>query len=395
MATAPHEVTYLTGYRCWYEPLMLDWMARPGGTDERLMYSAAIVSADGRVILIAGAVFAPDALDAYADVELCLYGSVEADDAVSERPSLGALGPVRDAQRSASSDFPAAVARGLREVGAANGRIGLDGNGLSPGMRHSLAAALPAAELRECRQLLRLARAVKTDAEIKLLAHCAAINESSLLAAAARASAGERIGALRTAYHCSIAAAEAEFDHFSPGVGGIGFATGYSYQLSTSDVLVVDSGCLLRGYFSDTQLTASVQELDDALAARYELLRSCVLDVGAKALRPGARASEPHRAMTAFLEDTGVRAAAGGHGLGLELRDYPILAAPTGLPLRDECVELGSDLVLEPGMVVNVEATLFLPGVAALGCEVSHVITDAGARPLTEQSRETPVVAGS
>jgi len=63
--------------------------------------------------------------------------------------------------------------------------------------------------------------------------------------------------------------------------------------------------------------------------------------------------------MTDFLARHGITACfPHGHGLGLELRDYPIIVPDTGLRISDDCVDLPADLPLEPGMVINLEVLI-------------------------------------
>ena len=82
-----------------------------------------------------------------------------------------------------------------------------------------------------------------------------------------------------------------------------------------------------------------------------------------------------------------------GHGIGLEVRDYPILVADNGLRIRDHCVDEPSDIPLEPGMVINLEAAIFMPGVASLQIEKSFEVTIDGNCPLIPQEREAPFQA--
>ena len=83
-----------------------------------------------------------------------------------------------------------------------------------------------------------------------------------------------------------------------------------------------------------------------------------------------------------------------GHGLGIEVRDYPVLVPDAGDVIRDDCVEVGADLPLEPDMVVNLEVCVLTPGARSVHCEQTFVVTGDGARPLVAQDREAPLVAG-
>jgi Xaa-Pro dipeptidase len=65
---------------------------------------------------------------------------------------------------------------------------------------------------------------------------------------------------------------------------------------------------------------------------------------------------------TSLAESSITRCNAHGHGLGLEVRDYPIIVADTGMRIRDDCVDVPADLPFEPRMVVNLEMPLFPRG---------------------------------
>jgi Xaa-Pro aminopeptidase len=83
-----------------------------------------------------------------------------------------------------------------------------------------------------------------------------------------------------------------------------------------------------------------------------------------------------------------------GHGLGLEIREYPIIVPAGGGTIKDDCIEMDADLPLETDMVLNLEASLLVLGERSVHCEQTFVVTNDGCRALTEQHRETPLVAG-
>ena len=96
--------------------------------------------------------------------------------------------------------------------------------------------------------------------------------------------------------------------------------------------------------------------------------------------------------MKDFLAGHGITACfPHGHGLGIELRDYPILVPDTGLRISDDCIDLPADLPLEPGMVINLEVVILLPGAASLEVEITTLVTPSGARPFIVQDRAAPM----
>ena len=59
-----------------------------------------------------------------------------------------------------------------------------------------------------------------------------------------------------------------------------------------------------------------------------------------------------------------------GHGIGLELDEYPFLAK-------------GQELELEEGMTIALEPKLIFPGKGVVGIENTHVVTGEGLKQLT------------
>ena len=162
--------------------------------------------------------------------------------------------------------------------------------------------------------------------------------------------------------------------------------------LLEDDLLYTDYGCVFEYYCSDSGQTLALREPGAENRARYEGLRDSVA-AGAEAARTGARASSVAAAMSGLLEGRGITGSfPHGHGIGLEVRDYPILVPDNGLRIRDDCVDEPSDLPLETGMVLSLEAGLFNPGAFSFQVECSFVVTEGGGEPLAPQDRAHPIV---
>ncbi len=74
-----------------------------------------------------------------------------------------------------------------------------------------------------------------------------------------------------------------------------------------------------------------------------------------------------------------------GHGLGLAVRDLPVLVSYQGGAVKDDCIEVSADIPLEPNMVLNVEVSAFLPGVASVEIEKTVVVTTNGFNELIDR----------
>jgi Xaa-Pro dipeptidase len=393
VATSWVNVTYFTDYYTWIDPLFKEYMGAPGASSH-LAQAYALFPLEGEPALIVSPLSVINAADSWVQ-EIVTFGATGLDDSLPpglleakhqriydslHRPSLGATATE-------------ALLHLLRARGLAGARIGLDKEGLTAPARQELDGALPQGEVRNCNNLLRLIRAVKTAEEIDRLTGAAEISERAALESMARARPGVAMGDLVQHYRSRIAALGAEFDHFAYSIRGLGIATEPEYRLQNDDVMFVDFGCLFRRYFSDTGTTLALRPLAEPFAKRHAALRAAMA-AGMAALRPGVKSSAVQAAMWAVLRAHGVTATNPHvHGLGLEVRDYPMLMTDHGRRLRDECIDEPADLSLEADMVVNLESAIFTAGVGATHIERTFVVTADGARPITAQDRSGPVGA--
>ena len=393
VATSATNVKYFSGYSCWLDPLFKEYMMSPGGSSNLLQRSYAVFADEGEPALIVKSLMAADAAD-FDHSELRLYGdpgldfSLPADAGTeTERRFVNFL---RDAKRHQSGIE--ALAAVLQERGLADATIGIEMEGLPNELRRAVSQALPLARLRDCTNLIRLVRAVKTPAEVNLLARAAEIAEQAAAESLALAHIGGVARELVQHFRSGVAAAGAAFDHFSFSLSGLGICADLDYRFRPNDVLFIDYGCIFGSYFSDTGTALAFAELKPELARRYALLQSCI-EAGTHAMCPGAKASSIQKAMQDVLREGGIVVSfPHGHGMGLEVRDYPILVPATGLPIRDDCVVLDSDLTMEEGMVNNLEAPLFMATAGALQIEKTFLVTADGNRELVYQDRSRPYI---
>lgn len=235
--------------------------------------------------------------------------------------------------------------------------------------------------------LIRALRSVKSEAEV------AKIRFAARAASAAFARAPEILSAGMSARACfrafRIAALEAGLDDVAYLVGGAG-PGGYgdiisppsARVLTPGDVLILDVGGIHDGYYCDFDRNFAVGEVaGDARRAHEVVWRAT--EAGLAAARPGATCADLFRAMQ------GVMAAAGaadanvgrlGHGLGMQLTEFPSIA-----PWDRTVLAPGMVLTLEPGMA-------FAPG-RMMVHEENIVIREDGAELLTERAPpEMPVI---
>ena len=392
VATSFVNITYFTDYFCWIDPIFKEYMMVPGASSN-LAQAYAVFPLEGEPALVLGPPFAVNAADLWVrDIHIFGDSGLDVSLPPPELPDdIRRFHDLLTAPQSNATPIDALVSI-LKQRGLTGGRIGLDAEDLPPETHEQIARALPNASLANCTNLIRLIRMVKSEEELRRLTRSAEINEEVGMECLNMARPGTPISELVRHYRARAGALGADFDHFAFGVRGLGMSTETNYQLAEDDILYVDWGCIYQHYFSDTGTTLAMREPEAHFEARHAALRAC-MDAGSEALRPGAKASAAQGAMLQTLNDNGITITfPHGHGVGLEVRDYPILVADNGLRIKDERVDVASDLPLEPDMVLNLEAMVSLAGIASLHIEQSFVVTPEGSRPLVPQDRSGPLI---
>jgi len=392
IATSPVNVTYCSDYYCWIDRLVTKYMTTPGSSSHLDNRSFAVFPLEGDPALVVTPIFAVNAGGLWVN-DLQIFGEPGLDGVFRTSSVPEEQQPLLDlllARRKRPATAVEALTTLLQARGLAGARIGLEMEGMDPSAREALSQALPQAAIRNCSNLIRLIRMVKSAEEIECLTRAAEINEVTAVESLSLARPGRSMSELIHHFRVRVAEMDADFDHFAFGIRGLGIATEPHYVLKDDDILYVDFGCVFRHYFSDGGTTLALREPPIELLKRHAALRSCI-DAGVEVLRPGVRSSVVRDEMWSVLNEHGITASfPHGHGLGLEVRDYPILVANNGLRILDDCVDEPSDLPLEPNMVINLESAIFMPGVGSLHIEKSFVVTPGGNRPLIPQDRTTP-----
>ena len=391
VATSPVNITYLSDYYFWMDPIFREYWMSPGASSS-LGQNYAVFPLEGEPALVIGPQQVGNAADLWVR-DVHVSGDTGMDDSVPPVALPGETERLYDVLQAAPANATptAALLSLLQARGLTGARIGLEMEGLTAPARAALAGALPQAQVKDCSNLLRLIRAVKSPDEIERLARAAQISEQAGLETLALARPGVLVADLVQHFRLRLAEQGADFEHFAFGYRGMGLATEPGYRLAADDVQFMDWGCLYQHYYSDTGTTLAVRDLSPLLAERHAALRACMA-AGIDAIRPGVKASAVRGAMKEALAERGITAVnPHGHGIGLEVRDYPILVADNGLRLRDDCIDVPSDLPLEVDMVFNLECAIFMPGVGSPHIERSFVVTPQGSRPLTPQDRSGPI----
>lgn len=145
------------------------------------------------------------------------------------------------------------------------------------------------------------------------------------------------------------------------------------------EAVVMDVGASVGGYIVDQTRTLSIGPLPEDLRSAYETCRSILHEISSAA-RPGVACAEVYelavrRAIeagyeTTFMGTAPMQVSFVGHGVGLEVDEFPILGRGWMAPLA-------------AGNVIAVEPKIRIPGRGAVGIEDTCLVTADGLEALT------------
>lgn len=264
----------------------------------------------------------------------------------------------------------AALVSALKRTGLAGKRVGLDQQGCRLGVEDGLKAALPQTTFVPAHTLLAWVRRVKTPEEIARIQRSARITEQAIQAAVSIVQPGVTEYELYLEFNRSVASqgGRAEFTMIKFGRNSVGGQVlPNRTPLRKGDTIWFDVGSSYRGYWSDLARTFSYGEPS---ARVRQLYRAMVAGeaIGIEKTRPGMTGSEVFHLTLQGVRDNGeprYRRHHVGHSIGAEVYEQPILAD-------------GNDVVIEAGMVINIETPYYEFGVGAIHVENPFVVAESG-----------------
>ncbi|MBW1635513.1 MAG: aminopeptidase P family protein [Deltaproteobacteria bacterium] len=174
------------------------------------------------------------------------------------------------------------------------------------------------------------------------------------------------------------------------GVSGfVGQGAGFK-KICRNEPVLVDYVFAFDGYISDHARIFSIGTLSaDLLDAHQAMLE--VQDETKNLAKPGMVTGELYEMMVSMALKRGYgdhfmgvgekRIRFTGHGVGLELDEFPFIAK-------------GQKLELQAGMIIALEPKTIFPGKGVVGIENTHLVTEKGLESLTKISDEITVVSG-
>lgn len=306
----------------------------------------------------------------------------------------------------------------LRDFGlSASGSIGLELDILPVMVWQRLQKALPGRNFTDVGRLIRQVRAVKSSWEIDIMRSYAKkdiylwsqvpeiisqVKTDLELAAAFEAKAREqgqqgiirlRSLNLEMGFTCVIAGEPgAMISSYDVPVSGIGLSSAFPFgaagtELKPGQPVSIDFGSCYSAYVLDHTRMFAINHLPNQAWHAFETALAIQQEMTSLA-KPGASCGELFERARRMAENAGLlegfMGAAGGvpflgHGVGLEVDEFPVLAR-------------GSKEKLEEGMVIAIEPKFALSGIGAIGIENCFVVTKHGLDKITVSPDDLLVV---
>jgi Xaa-Pro aminopeptidase len=235
------------------------------------------------------------------------------------------------------------------------------------------------------RGLVEKLRAVKDDAELSTIREVARITDEAFTAIAQETFVGRTEHDLSWRMEQLMREGGADsvaFAHVGGGPNGaLPHAEPTDRVVEANELVVIDAGAVLDGYYSDCTRTFATGELPDELAQAYDLCLRGQLAALEK-MRAGVTGAEADAASREPIDAAGLGEKYGhglGHGLGLLIHE-----APTARPESTD--------TFEPGNVITCEPGIYLEGRGGVRIEDLVVITDGEPEVLSPFTKELVTV---
>jgi Xaa-Pro dipeptidase len=265
-------------------------------------------------------------------------------------------------------------------------RLGLEKSHMTIQRFEAMTSVVTAEHFIDVEEPLREMRLIKTEDEIARMKRSVQVLEDVLREGLKQVRVGvteieivaeleyqmKRLGAEGPAFSTMVLAGEkSALPHGKPGDRKVG----------AGDLLLFDLGVYVDGYASDITRTFAVGEISQQLRDVYETVRAAN-EAAIAAVRPGAT--------LASLDCTARDLIAGkgygeyfmhrlGHGLGMEVHEYPSVHGENQETLR-------------AGMVFTIEPGIYLPGAGGVRIEDDVLVTENGCEVLTQFPKQLTVI---
>lgn len=356
VSTNPIHIGYLSGYRSILHDVQ--------------PYAQAVIATRDRLAIVTGASDGAAALETIGDPSAIWRYGLFFVAAAAGRAGYADM-------PAASGSFSEALGKAVSDFNLSGMQVGLDV--ADKAAAEMLRERVPGATFKSATANFRAARATKLPGELALLRHASRITDTAI----------ENVVPLIVPGTSELEIASEISRHMIRHGGITRFVVVTSGERSSrvdayardktiedGDLVRMDIGCSLHGYFSDMARTVIAGRPSDEQAQRYDALLK-----GEQAqlalLKPGIAVKDLyHVAMETVRKGAlpGYQRNHCGHGIGLSPHEFPTITPD-------------ADTIVEPGMVFCVETPYYEIGWGGMMVEDTAIVTDTGCELLTASSR--------
>jgi len=152
-------------------------------------------------------------------------------------------------------------------------------------------------------------------------------------------------------------------------------------KIIKGEILLIDMGCIYKGYNSDLTRTVFVGKIDNDLEKIYNIVYEAQ-GKAIKAVKAGLETQKLDNVARSIITDYGYGENFGhglGHGVGIEIHEMP-------------AVKKNSSIKLKKNMVITIEPGIYIPGSGGVRIEDMVLVTAGGSEVLTKCSKELIVI---
>lgn len=152
-------------------------------------------------------------------------------------------------------------------------------------------------------------------------------------------------------------------------------------MLKAGDSIIIDMGCLYKGYCSDMTRTVFYKEVSEEAKRVYELVRKAN-EAAEAMIKPGVKLCDIDKCARDMIKDGGFVAEFNhrlGHFIGRDVHEYGDVSA-------------SFDMVVEEGMIFSIEPGVYIQGQFGVRVEDLVLVTKDGCKVLNSYSKDLKVV---
>jgi Xaa-Pro dipeptidase len=281
------------------------------------------------------------------------------------------------------SSWQAVMTNALTEAGLESGKLGVVPRRLRLLELTYLEQASPDLDIVSVQPLISSLRMVKGDHEIELMQEASRIAECALTATLSAIKPGvtEKEIASKLVGRLLHHGSDPDLPFFPIVAFGPNSANPHAVpttrELNLGDLVLIDWGANIEGYYSDITRTFAMGDIHPELEQIAEFVRKANA-AGRSAVKAGVPASSVDQAARKVIDESGYGEFfihRTGHGLGRETHEEPYISQY-------------DKTILEPGMTFTIEPGIYLPKRGGVRIEDDVVVTEDGCKSLTHHPRE-------